>query len=123
MANCNLNYSGHTGVIEASASVQEITTSGTTRTVRVIVQVYAIDYSGSRDGGYSVKCTESGTNVTVSTYSGFVMTASPQTIFDKTFKVSIAKGSDTASINLSFSAWLVSPSAGQRTMSGSITQL
>lgn len=123
MASCNLNYTGHTGVINASASVYEITTSGTTRSVRVKLQVYAIDYSGARDGGYSVSCTQSGTNIEVPTYSGFTMTGSAQTIFDQTFSVSIARGSSQASINLSFSAWVISPSAGTRKITGSITTL
>ena len=56
MAECNLKYSGDTGVIKASAEVYEITTYGTSRTVRVVLYVKAIDYSGVRDGGYSVKC-------------------------------------------------------------------
>lgn len=123
MASCNLNYSGHTGVVNAKATVYESTTSGTTRRVRVILQVYAIDSSYERDGGYSVSCTQSGTNVEVPTYSGFTMTSSAQTIFDQTFSVTIARGSSTASMNLSFSAWLISPSAGTRKITGSITQL
>lgn len=123
MASCNLNYSGHTGVINAAAYVYEQTTSGTTRSVRVILQVYAVDYSGARDGGYSVSCSQSGTNVEVPTYNGFTMTGSAQTIFDQTFNVSIARGSNKASISLSFSAWVISPSAGTRKISGTITQL
>lgn len=123
MASCNLSYSGHTGVINAAAYVYEQTTSGTTRRVRVVLQVYAVDYSGARDGGYSVSCSQSGTNVEVPTYSGFTMTGSAQTIFDETFSVSIARGASTASINLSFSAWVISPSAGTRKITGSITQL
>lgn len=123
MASCNLNYSGHTGVINAKAYVYEQTTSGTTRTVRVVLQVYAIDYSGARDGGYSVNCSESGTNMEVPTYTGFTMTGDAQTIFDQTFSVSIARGSDKANMSLSFSAWLVSQSSGTRKITGTITQL
>lgn len=123
MASCNLSYSGHTGVINAKAYVYEQTTSGTTRRVRVVLQVYAVDSSYERDGGYSVSCTQSGTSVEVPTYNGFTMTSSAQTIFDETFSVSIARGSSTASINLSFSAWLISPSAGTRKITGTITTL
>lgn len=123
MANCNLNYSGHTGVINADAYVYEQTTSGTSRLVRVVLQVYAIDSSYERDGGYQVSCSESGTDVEVPTYNGFTMTSGAQTIFDETFSVSVARGSNKANINLSFSAWLISPSSGSRTISGSITQL
>ena len=123
MASCNLSYSGHTGVINATASVSEITTSGTTRQVRVKLKVYAIDYSGARDGGYSVSCSDSGTYEEVPTYNGFTMTGTAQTIFDQTFSVSIARGSSKANISLSFSAWVISPSAGTRKISGTITQL
>lgn len=123
MASCNLSYSGHTGVINADAYVYEQTTSGTSRQVRVVLQVYAIDYSGARDAGYRVSCSESGTNVEVPTYNGFTMTSSAQTIFDETFYVTVERGASTASINLSFSAWLISPSSGTRTISGSITKL
>ena len=123
MAKANLSYSGSTGVINASASVSELSTSGTVRTVRVTLKVYAIDYSGARDGGYSVSCSDSGTDVEVPTYGGFVMTGSAQTIFDEVFDVSIEKGSSTAYIDLSFSAWLISPSSGSKKISGSITKL
>lgn len=123
MASCNLDYSGHTGVINATASVSEISTSGTTRQVRVKLKVYAVDYSGARDGGYSVYCEDSGTDVEVPTYNGFAMTGDPQTIFDETFSVSISRGSSSAYINLSFSAWLVSPSSGTRKITGTITKL
>ena len=123
MASCNLNYSGNTGVINADAYVYEESSSGTSRTVRVVLQVYAIDYSGARDGGYSVYCRESGTNVSVPVYNGFVITGDAQTIFDETFSVSVPEGSSSANINLTFSASLVSPSSGTRSISGSITQL
>lgn len=123
MAGCNLSYSGHTGVINASASVYELTTSGTTRQVRVILQVYSIDYSGARDGGYRVSCSQSGTDTEVPTYSGFAIDGYGQTIFDEVFSVSMERGASSAAVDLSFSAWLISPSAGQRTISGSITRL
>ena len=47
MASCNLSYDGHTGVINADAYVYELTTSGTTRRVRLVLEVYAVDYSGA----------------------------------------------------------------------------
>lgn len=123
MAGCNFSYSGHTGVINASASVYELSTSGTTRQVRLVVQIYAIDFSGARDGGYSVSCRESGTYVEVPTYSGFTVSGSAQTIFDEIFTVPIERGASAAALDFSFSAWLISPAAGQRTISGSISEL
>jgi len=91
--------------------------------VRLVLQVYAVDYSGARDAGYSVRCGNTGTDVSVGLYQGFVITGSAQTIFDETFTVSIAKGSDRAAVDLSFSASLVSPSAGSRSISGTVTAL
>ena len=123
MAGCNLSYDGHTGVINAEAYVYELTSSGTTRQVRLVLQVYAVDYSGARDAGYSVRCGDTGTNVSVGLYQGFAITGSAQTIFDETFQVSIPKGSDQAAVSLTFSATLVSPSSGSRSISGSITTL
>lgn len=123
MASCNLNYDGHTGVINADAYVYEITTSGTSRRVRLVLEVYAVDYSGARDASYSVRCSQSATNVSVGLYQGFTISGSAQTIFDQTFWVDIAKGSDRAAVDLSFSASLVSPSSGTRSISGTITTL
>lgn len=123
MASCNLSYDGHTGVINADAYVYELTTSGTSRRVRLVLQVYAVDYSGARDASYSVRCSQSGTDVSVGLYQGFTISGTAQTIFDQTFWVDISKGSDRAAVNLSFSASLVSPSAGTRSISGSITTL
>ena len=124
MASANLNYSGHTSVIAAKAYVTELTTSGTTRYVNLRVTVYAKDFSGARDAGYSVSCSQSGTNVTVPMYNGFTITGSEKEIFNQNFYVSVPSGSYTASINFSFSASLYSSSAGgNRSISGSITQL
>lgn len=123
MASSNFSYSGNTSVIAAKARVSEITTSGKTRRVRVRISVWAEDYSGNRDASYSVRCAESGTDVSVGMYQGFYISGSEQIIFDETFDVSIAGGSSKASISLSFTASLKSPSAGTKTISGSISTL
>ena len=123
MASCNLSYSGHTGVIQARAYVTELTTSGTSRYVRVRLAVYSADYSGNRDSSYSVQCTQTGTNVSVGMYQGFYINGYEQDIFDKSFYVTVERGESTANISLYFSASLISPSAGTKTISGSITQL
>lgn len=124
MASSNLSCSGSTSVIGAKAYVTELTTSGTSRRVRVRLTVYAKDYSGNRDSSYSVKCTQTGTDVSVGMYQGFYINGEEQTIFDETFYVSIARGSSSASISLSFTASLYSSSAGAtRTITGSITTL
>lgn len=123
MAGCNLTYDGHTGVINAEAYVYELTSSGTSRRVRLVLQVYAVDYSGARDASYSLRCSQTGTNVSVGLYQGFTISGTAQTIFDQTFWVDMAKGSDRAGVDLSFSASLVSPSSGTRSISGGITTL
>ena len=123
MASCNLSYSGHTGVIGAAAYVTELTTAGTSRQVRVRISVWAKDYSGNRDASYSVRCVQSGTDTSVGMYQGFYINGDPQDIFDETFYVSIPRGASTAEISLTFTASLISPSAGTRTVTGSITLL
>lgn len=119
MASCNLSYSGDKGVINASAYITEVTTSGTSRRVRVNLTVYAVDYSGGRDGSYWVECSQSGTDISENT----VIDGSEQSIFNEEFTVSVSRGSSTASINLSFGASLTSPSAGKKSISGSISTL
>ena len=124
MAKSNLSYSGSTGVIEANAYVTELTTSGTTRSVRLRVTVCSADgFSGKRDASYSVSCTQSNTNDSVAMYNGFYITGDEQAIFDEIFYVSIASGSSTANISFTFKATLRSPSSGDKTISGSITKL
>ena len=123
MAYSNLICSGNTGVINAAAYITELTSSGTSRYVKVKITVWAIDYSGARDASYSVKCSQSGTNVSVPMYNGFTINGSEATIFDKSFYVSVAQGSSTASIDLTFTASLISPSSGTRSISGTITTL
>lgn len=123
MAYCNLSYSGHKGVINAAAYVTELNTAGTTRRVRLRLTVWAVDYTGARDASYSVRCTQSGTDVSVGMYQGFAIDGSEQTVFDETFSVYVASGTSTASVELSFQASLLSPSSGTRTISGTVTTL
>lgn len=123
MAYCNLSYSGHKGVINAAASVTELTTSGTTRRVRLRLSVWAVDYTGARDASYSVRCAQSGTEESVGMYQGFSIDGNAQDIFDESFSVTVPAGASTASIDFSFTASLLSPSAGTRTVSGTVTTL
>lgn len=123
MASANLTYSGHTAVIAAKAYVTELTTSGTRRLIRLRVAVYTIDYTGQRNAGYTVSCTQSGTTSNVP-MGGFIISGDEQYIFDKEFEVSIARGSSKADISFQFTAFLYSSTANaNRTISGSITQL
>ena len=96
MADCSYYVGGDTNVIGADIEVQEVTTSGNTRRVRVIVSVWAKDYGGARDSWYSVSCDHANTNVSVGKYQGFAIDGNRQAIFDKTFSVNVASGSNTA---------------------------
>lgn len=118
MASHNLSYSGSTSVLEASASVTEKTTTGTSRTLHLSIFVKPIDYSGARTFGYSVSCagvSSSGSNQSLD--------GSGMTIFDKDITVSVPYGQTYATVDCSFSATVVSPSAGNKTINGTITKI
>ena len=121
MATVSLTYSGHTNVLNAHAYVFEETTTGTSRSIRLKVTVNSVDYSGERDGYYSVTCSNTSTNTgSVSC----VISGSEFTIFDKTFNVSLNSDNKTANIDFSFEAKIYSSSAGAyRTITGSITKV
>lgn len=124
LAGCNLSYSGSTGVIRVNAYVTEVTVSGTTRQVRLRLTVRSNDgFSGARDGSYRVKCSQSGTDIQKPMYSGFTISGSETAIFDETFRVSLEPGDSASYISLSFSVTLRSPSAGDKTVSGTVTRL
>lgn len=118
MASHNLSYSGSTSVLEASASVTEKTTTGTTRTLHLTIFVKPIDYSGARSFGYNVTC--AGQNSYASSVS---LDGSGMTIFSKDITVNVPYGQTSASIDCTFSATVVSPSAGNKSISGKITKV
>lgn len=118
MASHNLSYSGSTSVLEASATVTEKTTTGTTRTIHISLFVRPIDYSGDRSFGFSASCGDQS-----SSGNSQVLNGSGYTIFDKDITVNVPYGSTTASISLNFSATVVSPSAGNKSISGTITRV
>lgn len=118
MASTNFSYSGSTGVLEASASISEVTTTGTSRTLRLRVFVQPIDYSGARTFGWNASCGDQSSSGNGSSIDG-----SGKTIFDKNITVNVPYGSTTASIDFSFSCTVVSPSAGNKSISGTITRV
>lgn len=118
MASCNLSYSGSTGVLEASASVTEKTTTGTSRTLRLKIYVHPIDYGGARSFGWNASC--QGQN---SSGNGAALDSSGIYIFDKDITVSVPYGSTSASVDCSFTATVVSPSAGNKSISGTISKI
>ena len=84
MASCNLSYSGSTGVLEASASVSEVTRTGTRRRIRLFVFVKPIDYSGGRQFGFSANL-----NGSESYSNGATIDGSGYTIFNDEFYVDL----------------------------------
>lgn len=118
MASHNLSYSGSTSVLEASATVTEKTTTGTTRTIHIRLFISPKDYSGDRSFGFNASCGDQS-----SSGNGQVLNGSGYTIFDKDVTVNVPYGSTTASIDLNFSATVVSPSAGNKSISGTITRV
>lgn len=118
MASHNLSYSGSTGVLQATATVSEKTTTGTTRTLYLNVFVKPIDYTGARTFGYSASAcgqSQSGNSLSID--------GSGYTIFSKEITVSVPYGSTSASIDFNFSATVVSPSSGNKSISGTITKI
>lgn len=118
MASCNLSCNGSTGVLEASATVTEKTTTGTSRTLHLTIFVRPIDYGGARTFGWNVSCagqTSSGSQSTID--------SSGRTIFDKDITVTVPYGSTSAAIDCSITATVVSPTYGNKTINGSITKV
>ena len=118
MASCNLSYSGATGVLQASASVSEVTTTGTQRKLHLSVFIEPIDYSGARTFGYNITM-----NGSQSGEGSLSIDGDGYTIYDSDFYVSLPYGSTSTSISFSFSATVVSPKAGNKTISGTITSI
>lgn len=118
MASTNLSYNGSTGVLEASASVYEITTTGTSRKIHLSLFIKPIDYGGARTFGW-----EASGGGEYSSGNNSVLDGSGRTIFDEDITVSVPYGSTTASISFNFSCTVVSPSAGNKSISGTITKI
>lgn len=128
MASTNLSVSGYTSVIAATATVTEHTTTGSTRKVTLNLSVKAADTSFSRDGYYSVACTQSGTSISNQSYSCPGSSSSAVTLFEETFNVTMNSDNTTATIDFSFSANIYSVNANEglgayRTITGTITTL
>lgn len=120
MPSHNLSTSGSTKVLEASASVSQESSSGNYRRIHLTLNVRAIDYSGARQGSYSVSCSDAGINNS----SSCSISGSDITIFDESFDVYVAPGQTSASINFSFTAKVYSSSAAAwKTISGTITTI
>lgn len=119
MASHNLSYSGSTSVLEASATVSEKTTTGTSRILYLNVFVRPIDYDGARTFWYSASgCGESDSGDSLS------LDGSGYEIFSKEITVNVPYGSTSASIDFSFSAKIYSSTAkAYKSISGTITKI
>lgn len=131
MASCNLSLSGYTYsagdqgyIINTYVTIKEVTTSGSSRKIRLTVSVRAADYDGSRSGKFTVQCPDSNTSITNQSYSCPGKNSTAYTIFDEEFIVYMNSDGKTASIDFSFSADFYSSTAGaSRSISGTITTL
>ena len=117
MANHNLSYNGSTGVLEASASVLEKTSTGIARTLHLTVFVKPIDYGGARD--FSWRINYAGQEIP----GGGALDGAGMIIFDRDITVNVPYDTTSATLDFSFTCTVVSPSHGGRTINGSITKV
>lgn len=123
MASADLNLSYKQDIWDVKCSVSEISASGNDRTISLKLEVRTTDFTGSRDGGYSVNCDEGGDiserscTVPGSSQSRFV-------VYNKTFSVYVAPGQTYADISFDFEIHFYSSTAGAtRSLSGTINRI
>ena len=118
MASCSITQSGATTVLQASASVSEVTRTGTRRKCRLTVFVQPIDYGGARQFGF-----EAILNGDRSAGDGTSIDSGGYTIYNNEFYVDLPYGQSSVSIDFHYTATVISPSAGAKTISGSISTI
>lgn len=123
MASAKLSLSYKQDIWDTKCTVTEISASGNYRTISLKLEVRTTDFTGGRDGGYHVNCTEGGdiseTSCTVpgSSQSRFVL-------YDETFDVYVAPGQTYADISFDFEIHFYSSTAGaNRSLSGTISRI
>lgn len=110
MASTNYYATGDTGVIDSY--IECIDNGSGSVTLKLFVM--RADSNASIDGTYSVSGAASAS-------SSYVLSGSYTEIWSKTFNVSASGG--TASLNLSFTIKATSPSAGVKTVNGSLSEV
>lgn len=120
MASVNLNLNYKQDIWDVKCSVSEISSSGNDRTVSLKLEVRTKDFTGGRDGGYHVNCTEGGdTGERACTVPG--SSQDRLVLYDETFDVYVAPGETYADISFDFEIHFYSSSAGaNRSLSGTI---
>lgn len=119
MAYAVVNQSGSTGVVQVSVNCNETAASGNYRTVYLAIVAYPQDYTGSRDCTWSVESS----NLGISRSSSGTINGDGVWMYEGSVKVYVAPGTTYASTDISFSITVKSPSSGNKTVTGSISQI
>ena len=124
MPEVNITQSGVTTAIKAYATAEEQSSSGNYRTIYLNVWAEPKDgYTSARDGDWTFNYTDAyGNSKSLSSPSNTVITSS-MSIFSGTITVYVDPGATVAYTDISFTAVLHSPSAGDREISGSIESI
>lgn len=123
MAACNMPCFRKTDIINVTADVHEITTSGKTRKVRLILQAYTVDSHDERAGGYALSHRLHGKLENATEYNNYCLSGTPKTILDETFQVSIKPGTCNADVQVNFSVWVDPDTSVNPTINGGVYTL
>ena len=119
MASVSMNKGGNMSAIDVFVTVNEVGADGNYRHVYMSVVAYPQDnFYDDRRGKYSI-------TIDGQTYSNSntIINGDGMWLFENTIDVYVEPGTTYAEIDISFSATLVSPSAGDRTVNGTITRI
>lgn len=111
MAYATPSLNGNKDVWDFETTVEEITSGGSDRKIRLTVSVRTRDFTGGRDGSYSVKCA----NISYEKTNSGSIPGSEQDrlcLFDEEINVYVAPGTTTASIDFSAVVSFYSLAAG-----------
>lgn len=120
MAYAVVNQSGSTGVVQVSVdSCNETAASGNYRTVYLAIVAYPQDYTGARDCTWSVSSSSLG----ISRSSSGTINGDGVWMYEGSVRVYVAPGTTYANTDISFSITVKSPSSGNKTTTGTISQI
>ena len=121
MASTNISQTGATTAVKVYVSVNEVSSNGNYRTLYLCLVARPEDGYGNieRDGRWELNIpgVYSGSGSGIITDSGLYLFESDAV------EVYVEPGTTYADVNISFSATLVSPTAGSRTVTGTITRI
>lgn len=111
MAYASLTHDGNPNIWDFSVEVEELSSSGLYRNVRLKVSVNTKDYDYGRNGSYSVSCPDA--NYTNSWSGSFPGSAQAKIVLiNEEFDVYVAPGSTVATIDFSATVKFKSPTTG-----------